>query len=430
MRKHVRKLFDLQGHGSTLKTEVMAGLVTFFATVYIVAVNASILADAGIPLEAGILATVLTAFVGCLLMGLWSNAPLVLVPGMGVNALFSYTLVHGLGLSWQEALAAVTVSGLLFTVIAFTRLANVLSEAIPSSLKEAITVGIGLLLTFIGLQKSGLIQPSDSTLVALGDLSSTGVWLTLLTLLITLVLFVRGVKGNFLISMVIGTVLALLAGSVSPAGMAGSGFSLSSYVDVIGAVSFGSVGTVAFWVAVYSMTMVLVFENIGLLHGFLGERPEKFPRALQANAVSALTAGLFGTSPTVTTVESAAGLAAGGKTGITALTTGVLFLLTLGLTPLIKLIPSSAIVPILFVIGGLMIQNVKKIDFGDFTESFPAFLILALIPLTYSIVDGMAFGFIAYPLLKLATGRGKEVSGPLYAVSGLFLLYFVLHALG
>jgi AGZA family xanthine/uracil permease-like MFS transporter len=173
--------------------------------------------------------------------------------------------------------------------------------------------------------------------------------------------------------------------------------------------------------------MVVVFENIGLLHGFLQERPEKFGRSLQANALSAMTAGLFGSSPTITAVESAAGVASGGKTGLTAVTTGVLFLGSLFLIPLIKLVPSSAIAPILLVIGGLMIQNVKNIHFEDFSEGFPAFLIIALIPLTYSIADGIAFGFIAYPLLKLVLGRGREVAVPLYIASGLFFLNFWLH---
>jgi adenine/guanine/hypoxanthine permease len=427
MRQFIQRCFDVEGHGSTVKRELLAGLVSFFTIIYIVAVNSSILSDAGIPLEAGIIATALSAFVGCLLMGLWGNAPLVLVPGMGVNALFSYTIVQSMGLSWQEGLAAVFLSGLLFLLVAFTRLSRWLSEAIPQSLKEAITVGIGIFLTFIGLQKGGLVVASPTTFVKLGNLGDPHVLLTIVSLLITIALFARGVKGNFLISIIAGTVLAALFGLIDTDRGGESAFSFGSYLSVFGAMSFGGLTKITFWVATYSLAMVVVFENIGLLHGFLQERPEKFGRSLQANALSAMTAGLFGSSPTITAVESAAGVASGGKTGLTAVTTGVLFLGSLFLIPLIKLVPSSAIAPILLVIGGLMIQNVKNIHFEDFSEGFPAFLIIALIPLTYSIADGIAFGFIAYPLLKLVLGRGREVAVPLYIASGLFFLNFWLH---
>lgn len=429
--KGVFERFDLDGHDTTIKREVTAGLVSFLTIVYIVAVNGVILADAGIPLEAAIVATIVTSLVGCILMGFWSNAPIILVPGMGVNALFTYTFVHALGLTWQEALAAVFVSGLIFIGIAFTKLAPILSAAIPQSLKDAITVGIGLFLTFIGLQKGGLIQANEETYIQVAHLGDPLPFATILTLLIAVVLFIRNVPGNFLITMVAGTILAVFIG-VKPSQGTSEGFSLASYGSLFGELSFGGIATLAFWIAVFSMTMVLVFENLGLIHGHLQMtgHPEKGNKALRANAVSALSSGIFGTSPTVSTVETAAGISAGGRTGLTAIVTGLLFGVTLFMIPLITAVPDSAIAPILLVVGGLMVQNIKSIPFHDFSEGFPAFLVLALIPLTYSIAEGMAFGFIAYPILKMAIGKAKEVPVPLYFIASLFLVHMILHSVG
>lgn len=429
MRTWMDKIFHLRACDTTIQRELLAGFISFVTIVYIVAVNASILQDAGIPMEAGILATVLTAFVGALLMAFWANAPIILVPGMGINALFTYTLCHTMGLSWQEALAAVFVSGLIFAVIAFSRAAIVLSNAIPTSLKEAITVGIGLFLTFIGLQKGGLIVTNPSTFVALGDLSSPHVIVTLATLILTLILFVRNVPGNFLIGIAAGTGLGFLFGIVEPG--SGGGFSFAEYGHVFAGVSFGGIWTLPFWIATFSLAMVIVFENIGLIHGHtaMAGQPQKFRRSLQANAVSAALSGMLGTSPTVATVESAAGIAAGGRTGLTALVTGMLLLFSLGLIPLVKMIPDGAIAPVLIIIGALMLQNVQNINLKDFSEGFPAFLIITIIPLSYSIVDGIAFGFVAYPLLKLALGKRREVPALLYVIAGLFLLNLVLPVL-
>jgi len=429
VRTWLDNIFHLRDCDTTFRRELMAGGVGFITVVYIIAVNASILQDAGIPLAAGILATVLTAFVGAILMAFWANAPIILVPGMGINALFTYTLCHSMGLSWQEALAAVLVSGLIFTVIAFTRAAQHISNAIPASLKEAITVGIGLFLTFIGLQKGGLIVTNPTTFVALGDLSSPGVIVTIITLIITLVLFVRDVPGNFLIGIATGTGLGILLGVVEP-GTAGS-FSLAEYGEVFAGFSFAGIWKLPFWIATFSLAMVIIFENIGLIHGYTAMigQPQKFRRSLQANALSAALCGVMGTSPTVATAESAATIAAGGRTGLASLTTGTLLLLSLGLLPLVQLIPDGAIAPVLIIIGALMLQNVEKISFKDFSEGFPAFLIIAIIPLSYSIVDGISFGFVAYPLLKLAMGRRQEVPALMYVIAGLFLLNLILPVL-
>lgn len=428
MRVWLDQLFRLRACDTTIQREITAGIIGFVTIVYIVAVNASILQDAGIPLQAGMLATVCTAFVGALLMAFWANAPIILVPGMGINAFFTYTLCHTMGLSWQEGLAAVFVSGLFFIAIAFTRAAQLVSEAIPASLKEAITVGIGLFLTFIGLQKGGIVVTSPSTFVTLGDLSSPQVIVTLTTLVVMLVLFVRKIPGHFLIGIAAGTGLGAILGIVEPG--QGGGFSLAQYGQVFAGLSFSDVWTLPFWIASSSLALVLLFENIGLIHGqtAMAGREAAFRRSLQANALSAALSGLLGTSPTVATAESAAAIAAGGRTGLTALVTGTLLLLSLSLLPVIAMIPDGAIAPVLIIIGALMLQNVQNINLKDFSEGFPAFLIIAIIPLSYSIVDGIAFGFVAYPLLKLALGKRREVPALLYVIAGLFLINLVLPA--
>ncbi|WP_078382142.1 NCS2 family permease [Sutcliffiella halmapala] len=427
MLQWIKSTFDLPGHETTLKREFMAGMISFFTIVYIIAVNGTILAEAGIPIEAGIIATILTCVVGCWLMGFWANAPIILVPGMGINAMFTYTLVHSMGLTWQEALGVVVVSGVIVTIISFTKLSQLLLEAIPNSLKHAITVGLGLFLTLIGLEKGGLVTKGENSLLALGDVSSPYVIATILSIILTVILFMRNVPANFLISIIVGTGIAAALGVVSFSNIGGNALPLDSYASLFGAVSFAKIGEFTFLVAVFSLTMVLLFENIGLINGHLSmiKRPEKFKRSFQANGISNLTSGLFGTSPTVATVETAAGIAAGGRTGVTAIVTGSLFLLSIFAIPFIKIIPGSAIAPILIIIGVLMLQSVKQIDFQDLSEGFPAFLVIVMIPFSYSIADGIAFGFIAYPLVKLALGKAKEVSAPLYIIAALFFLTFL-----
>lgn len=427
MLQWIKSSFDLPGHETTLKREMMAGMISFFTIVYIIAVNGTILAEAGIPIEAGIIATILTCVVGCWLMGFWANAPIILVPGMGINAMFTYTLVHSMGLSWQEALGVVVISGVIVTVISFTKLSQLLLEAIPNSLKHAITVGLGLFLTLIGLEKGGLVTKGDNSLLALGDVTSPYVIATILSVILAVILFMRNVPANFLISMIVGTGIAAALGVVSFSDVGGNALPLDTYASLFGAVSFTKIGEFTFLVAVFSLTMVLLFENIGLINGHLSmiKRPYKFKRSFQANGISVLTSGLFGTSPTVSTVESAAGIAAGGRTGVTAIVTGSLFLLSIFAIPFIKIIPGSAIAPILIIIGVLMLQSVKQIDFQDLSEGFPAFLVIVMIPFSYSIADGIAFGFIAYPLVKLALGKAKEVSAPLYVIAALFFLTFL-----
>jgi AGZA family xanthine/uracil permease-like MFS transporter len=431
MNKWFNQLFQLDSNGTTVKREVMAGAIGFFTIVYIIAVNSLILSEAGIPLEAAIFATIITSVVGCLIMGFWANVPILLVPGMGINALFSYTMVQSMGLSWQEALAVVFISGLIFVFVAFSRFAKTLSELIPHSLKEAITVGLGLFLMLIGLEKGGIVEKGTNSIIAMGELGDPQVLATILTFLLAIILFMRNVPGNFLITVVAGTLIAWAFGLINVQSTEEKPFALSDYMEVFGSMSFDNLLSVTFWIAIFSLTMVLVFENIGLVHGHVGfiNRPEQFKRAFQATSVSALLSGIFGTSPTVATVESAASMAAGGRTGLTAVTTGFLFMLSAFFIPVIKLIPNSAIAPILIIIGGLMLQNIRNLDLKDMSESFPAIFIIAMIPFTYSIADGIAIGFILYPILKISIGKAKEVSFALYVIAALFLFNFVFHVI-
>lgn len=431
MNKWFNQLFQLDSNGTTVKREVMAGAIGFFTIVYIIAVNSLILSEAGIPLEAAIFATIITSVVGCLIMGFWANVPILLVPGMGINALFSYTMVQSMGLSWQEALAVVFISGLIFVFVAFSRFAKTLSESISHSLKEAITVGLGLFLMLIGLEKGGIVEKGTNSIIAMGELGDPQVLATILTFLLAIILFMRNVPGNFLITVVAGTLIAWAFGLINVQSTEEKPFALSDYMEVFGSMSFDNLLSVTFWIAIFSLTMVLVFENIGLVHGHVGfiNRPEQFKRAFQATSVSALLSGIFGTSPTVATVESAASMAAGGRTGLTAVTTGFLFMLSAFFIPVIKLIPNSAIAPILIIIGGLMLQNIRNLDLKDMSESFPAIFIIAMIPFTYSIADGIAFGFILYPILKISIGKAKEVSFALYVIAALFLFNFVFHVI-
>lgn len=414
------------------RQEISSGLISYFAVVYIVMVNAAILSDAGMPLQAAMVGTLLTSIAGCLLMAFLGKSPIIVVPGMGINAFFTYTLVHSMKLSWQEALAVVAVAGLLFAIVAFTTLYKKISEAIPHNLQHGISVGIGLFLTFIGLQKSGIVIAHQTTFVTIGHFSDPNVITACVTLLLALVLFVRKVKGDLLISILVGTALAYVLGAVHPSASEPGGKPLEQYGEIFGKLSvYPGMMTLAFWIAVFLLLLIIVFENIGLIGAQtrMIERPETFKGSLRALALSNIAAGIFGSSPTVAAAESTAGIAAGGRTGLSPLITAVMFGATFFFIPLLTYIPDSAIAPILIIIGSLMVQNIKDMNFNDFTEAFPAFLVMVMIPFTYSIVDGMAFGFIAYPIAKLAAGRGREVKVVMYVITVLFLANFILHAL-
>ncbi|USB31851.1 NCS2 family permease [Paenibacillus sp. YPG26] len=414
------------------RRELTSGLISYFSVVYIVMVNAAILSDAGMPLQAAMVGTLLTSIAGCLLMAFLGKSPIIVVPGMGINAFFTYTLVHSMKLTWQEALAVVTVAGLLFAIIAFTTLYKKISDAIPHNLQHGISVGIGLFMTFIGLQKSGIVIAHQTTFVTIGHFNDPGVITACVTLLLALVLFVRKVKGDLLISILVGTALAFILGAVNRDPGKLGGRPLEEYDELFGRLSiYPAITTLAFWIAVFLLLLIIIFENIGLIGAQtrMIERPETFRGSLRAISLSNITAGIFGSSPTIAAAETTAGIAAGGRTGLSTFVTALLFGATFFFIPLLTYIPDSAIAPILIIIGCLMVQNIQEMNFNDFTEAFPAFLVMVMIPFTYSIVDGMAFGFIAYPIAKLAAGRAREVRPAMYVITILFLANFILHAL-
>ncbi|GGJ86342.1 permease [Lentibacillus kapialis] len=416
-----------QDTGRKWRTEIIAGLIGYLTTFYIVVVNGTILSETGISLESGMIATILASFAGTTLMGLYAKLPLIIIPGMGINALFAYSIVESAGLSFQEALAVVLVASILFLITTFTKLGSLLKAAIPESLKHAITVGLGFFLILIGLEKSSLIVSGEQTIIAIGDFTSPVFIVSLLTLFIAIFLFMKNIPANFLFTMVAGTILAFIFG-VDPTGK-----SIHLNMDhILFFPSFAAADDLDFWLAVFPLTIILIFENMGILHGQLHmlKRQNSYSKAYKVTACSALLSAFFGTSPTVSAAENTAIIASNGKTGRTAVTAGLLFLATLLIIPWISMIPSMAISPILIIVGVLMAQNLRNVPLDDMSEALPAFLIVAMIPFTYSIADGMAFGFIAYPIVKIAMGRQKDLSGILVVISGLFLFHFVMKIIG
>ncbi|WP_430786011.1 NCS2 family permease [Virgibacillus flavescens] len=410
------------------RTEIIAGLIGYLTTVYIVAVNGSILSEAGISVESGMMATILASFVGTLFMGLYAKLPLILIPGMGINALFAYSIVEGTGLTFQEGLAVVIVSSVLFLITAFSRLGLILKEAIPNSLKHAITVGLGFFLILIGLEKSGLVVNGEHTIIAIGDFTSPTVIVSLITLFLAIFLFVKNVPANFLITMISGTVLAYLFGILDK----GTTTVNVNAEELIFIPAFTAIDELSFWLAVFPLAMILIFENMGLLHGQLDmlKKENRYEKAYRVTAFSSLTCAFLGTSPTVSAAENAAVIASKGKTGRAAIIASLLFLATIFIIPWISIIPNTAISPILIIVGVLMAQNIRHIYLDDLSEALPAFLIAVMIPFTYSIADGMAFGFIAYPIVKLALGKQRELSFVLVIISSLFLFDFLMKVIG
>lgn len=426
------RLFKLKEHNSTFKTEIIAGVTSFFSAIYIIVVNASILSDGGIAQDPLIIATILASFVGCLLVALISNAPLVVMPGMGINALFSYTIVLGMGLTFNQALGSVVISGLLFLLISITPISKILYNSIPNFIKESITIGIGLFITFLGLQKSGIIISDPSTMVKIGDLSNPRILFFIFIFILTLILFAKNIPGSFLISITIGTILAVLLKFVDISNLTFSAPNFFEYKNIFFNIDLTKIFNIKFWIATFSLTLVIVFENIGVLHGQINgllKSPEKQNKALSSIALATIACGFLGTSPPVSTVEGTAGIAVGGKTGLTSFISGILLLLSIIFIPLINIIPNEVIAPILIILGSLMIKGIANIDFSDITEAIPSYLIIVLIPFTFSIIDGIAFGFISYIIIKIVTKKKNDISLPMYIISFTFIIYFLLNTI-
>ncbi len=453
----LEQFFKLKENRTDVKTEVMAGITTFMTMAYILAVNPNILSAAGMDANAVLIATALASFVGTALMALLANYPFALAPGMGLNAYFAFTVVLGMGYSWQIALLAVFVEGLIFIVLSLTNVREAIFNAIPMTLKSAVSVGIGLFIAFIGLQNAKIIINDDSTLLtyqkfAGEEFSTVGITalLALIGILITAVLLIKNVKGGILFGILITWVLGMiceLAGLYVPNPDAGwfsviphaiVSFDFSTIGNTFGQVfkaDFASVKILDFIVIMFSFLFVDLFDTLGTLIGVSSkanmlDKDGKLPRirgALLADAVATSIGAIFGTSTTTTYVESAAGVTEGGRTGLTAIVTGLLFLLALIFSPLFLTIPSFATAPALVIVGFYMMGSVAKIDFNDMTDAIPAFLCIIAMPLAYSISEGIAIGVISWTVISLISGKAREkkVSVLMYILTVLFILKYI-----
>lgn len=425
----MESFFKLKEHGTDVRTELLAGVTTFLTMAYIIFVNPSILGDAGMPKDAVFVATCLAAALGSLVMGLYANYPIAMAPGMGLNAYFAYTVVLGMGYTWQAALGAVAISGILFVIVTLVRVREMIVNGIPHSVRAGITAGIGLFLAIISLKNAGIIAGSQATLVTLGDLHKAPTILAILGFFLIVALDRLRVKGAILIGIVAVTLLSFVfagnkfTGIVSmPPSIAPTAFQL----DFETALSIGilNVVLVFFLVELFDATGTLmgVAARAGLLKA---GKMQRLNKALLADS-SAIVAGAFmGTSSTTAYIESASGVQAGGRTGLTAVAVAVLFLACLFIAPLAGAVPAYATAPALFFVSCLMLRELADIKWEDSTESVPGVITALMMPFTYSIANGVAFGFISYAGLKLFTGRAKEVPVIVWIIAAIFVFRYV-----
>ncbi|MGN7126612.1 NCS2 family permease [Methylorubrum thiocyanatum] len=426
----LERLFRLRAHGTTVRTELLAGLTTFLTMAYIVFVNPSILADAGMPKGSVFVATCLIAALGSGVMGFLANWPVALAPGMGLNAYFAYVVVQGMGYTWQAALGAVFISGLCFLAVTATGLRGIIVAGIPRSMRIALTVGIGLFLAIIALKNAGVVAASPATFVTLGDLRQPGTVLAALGFLMVAVLSARRVRAALLLTILTVTGLSFVfAGNVfqgivsAPPSLLPTLFAL----DIPGALTGGllNVILVLFLVELFDATGTLM--AVAGRAGLLPEtgRSAALDRALMADSAAIFTGSLLGTSSATAYLESAAGVEEGGRTGLTAATVAVLFLACLFFAPLAGSVPAYATAPALFYVACLMLRELTALDWDDVTEVIPACVTALLMPFTYSIANGVAFGFITYAVLKALTGRAREVKPVVWVIAAVFLFKFV-----
>ncbi|HXQ14458.1 MAG TPA: NCS2 family permease [Caulobacteraceae bacterium] len=435
------RFFALEANGTSVRIEVLAGFTTFLTMIYIVVVNPLIMGDAGLPVGAVAIATCLAAGAGCVLMGLLANMPLAMAPGMGLNAYFTYTVVKGMGVPWPTALGCVFISGAAFLVLTATGARQLIVNAIPRSLFSAVAGGIGLFIAFIGLKDAGVIVANPATTVGLGDLTSPGVLVAMAGLLVIGVLMTLKVRAAMLIGILVASLGGWVAGLThAPGPGLGLGeISLTAFkLDIPAALGLrGNLATTVVEI-IFVFLFVDLFDNVGTLvavtkRAGLVEADGTIPRLnriLFADSIAAMFGALMGVSTVTSYIESASGVAAGGRTGLTSVVVGLLFLVTLFVAPLVALIPSAATAPALILVGSLMVGALAEVDWADPVVAIPAFLTLIAIPLTYSIANGLAFGIISYALLTFFTGRARRADWLVYVLAALFVLRFVYIAKG
>ncbi len=429
----LEKLFHLKEHNTTIRTELVAGITTFMTMAYILVVNPMILSNTGMDRDAVFTATALSSFVAIVVMALYANLPIALAPGMGLNAFFAYTVVIQLGYSWEMALTAVFIEGVIFIILSIFKVREAIIDSIPINLKHAISVGIGLFIALIGFSNAGVVVKNESTLIALGNLSDSGVLLALGGIILTGILLVFRIKG----ALVIGIIASALIGI--PLGITqlprGGFLSLPPSLEpVFFKFDFSRLLTWDMLLVVFTFLFVDIFDTVGTLVGVcskagLLDQNGKVPRvgqALFADAVGTTVGAILGTSTVTSYVESAAGVQSGGKTGLTSLTTGMLFIAALFLSPLFLMVPGVATAPALVIVGLFMISPIQKINLEDYSEALPVFLTIIIMPLSYSISEGIAFGMLSYVLIKVFTGKWKSVSLVMYILALFFILRHLL----
>ncbi len=427
------KFFKLTENNTSVKTEILAGLTTFMTMAYILAVNPDILSATGMDKNALFTATALSAFVATLVMALVAKLPFALAPGMGLNAFFAFTVVLGMGYSWQFALTAVLLEGILFLLLTAFNIRELIVNAIPLTLKHAISVGIGFFIAFIGLQNAGIIIDNPATLVGLGDMGSPAVLVAIGGIVLTAVLLALKIRGALLIGIFTATVAGIPFGvtQVPEGNLIDTPPSLA---PIMFQFDFSQIFTIDMLIVLFTFLFVDMFDTVGTLVGVSSkagmlDKEGRVPRAKQAlfaDSIGTTVGAMLGTSTVTTYVESASGVAEGGKTGLTSLTTAVLFLLALFFAPMFTMVPGAATAAALVLVGFFMMSPIIKINFDDFTESIPAFITIIVMPLTYSIAEGIVFGMLAFVMLKLLTGKVKDISWIMAILAILFVLKFFI----
>ncbi|WOD12133.1 NCS2 family permease [Pseudomonas sp. NyZ704] len=427
----LEKLFQLSAHGTNVRTEIIAGLTTFLTMAYIIFVNPMMMADAGIDPGAAFVATCLAAAIGSLIMGLWANYPIALAPGMGLNAFFSYTVVGSMGYSWEVALGAVFISGFMFFLLSIFKIREWIINSIPMALRSAIAAGIGLFLALIALKNAGLVVDHPATLVALGDLTQPAPLLAALGFAIIVALAYRQVTGAVMIGILVITGISLITGLSQASGIISAPPSLAPtymQLDIRGALEIGMLSVI------FAFLFVDLFDTSGTLIGVaqranLVDENGKMPRlgrALMADSTATMAGAALGTSTTTSYIESAAGTAAGGRTGLTACVVALLFLLALFFSPLAGAVPAFATAPALLFVAVLMTGGLVQVNWDDLTEAAPVVITAIMMPLTFSIANGIALGFIAWTVIKVFAGRWQDLNPSLYILAGLFVIKLAL----
>jgi len=430
MRKRLERYFEFERLGTNWRTEILAGFTTFVTMAYIVFVNPSILREAGMPFKAVVAATCFCAAFGSIAMGAFARYPIALAPGMGLNAYFTYTVVKGMGVPWETALGAVFISGVAFVILTLFGIRQLIFEAIPQELYAAVASGIGLFIAIIGLRNSGIIVASPATLVTLGNLRDKNTLVAIAGLLIIAALLAWNVKGAMLIGILSTTLLAALCGLTR---WAPETYRISDISATFGKLNIKAAWSLGLAEIVFVFLFVDLFDNIGTLVGVgkkagLFDNANQIPRIrriLLSDATATIAGSLVGTSTVVSYIESAAGVVAGGRSGVTAIITGLLFIAALFLAPLLGAVPSAATAPALIIVGSLMMSQVNEIRWSEPVVAIPAFLTLVSIPMTFSIANGLAFGFTSYAILKLLKGEFRRDQWLVYVLAALFIARFV-----